>query len=342
MITTSIVGGSGYAGGELLRLLLGHPEISIQQVTSQKHAGKPVTIMHPNLRGNTNLIFSSIEKLQSCDLLFVALPNGKSMEMMPEFMNIASNIIDLGADFRLQNAAIFEHWYEQSHQNPEIIHNFIYGLSELNREKIGKTHFVACGGCEATAIILALYPLVRADILTVEPIIADVKIGSSAAGNNPSLSTHHAERHGVVRSYHPTHHRHQAEVAQELGVNIEISATAVDIVRGILATLHVRVKDGIEEEDIWRAYREIYINEPFIRIIKTKEGLYRYPEPKIVWGTNYCDIGFELSPDSNRLVVLSAIDNLMKGTAGQAMQAMNVMFGFRETLGLEFTGLHPV
>ncbi len=342
MIQASIVGGSGYAGGELLRLLLNHPHIKVKQATSQRYAGQAVSFVHPNLRARTNLVFSQVSELEECDLLIFSLPNGQSMKILPQWLRLAPKIIDLGADYRLREVEVFERWYNCRHQSPHLTARFVYGLAELRREEIRQSSYVACGGCEATAVILALYPLVKSGLLTNNVIVADVKIGSSAAGNKPSLSSHHAERHGVLRSYHPTHHRHQAEIRQELGMNVEISATAVDLVRGILATIHAWVKDGVEEKDVWRAYREIYKSEPFIRLVKAKEGLYRYPEPKILWGTNYCDIGFEKSPDSNRLVVMSAIDNLVKGTAGQAIQAANIMFGFDETLGLNFAGLHPI
>jgi N-acetyl-gamma-glutamyl-phosphate/LysW-gamma-L-alpha-aminoadipyl-6-phosphate reductase len=342
MVKASIVGGSGYAGGEILRILLSHPEVEIAQITSRRFAGQSVTIAHPNLRGKTSHVFSKLSDLKKCDLLFVCLPNTKSMAILKKISKLSEKIIDLGADYRLHSKRDFENWYGMSRENENFSKKFVYGISELHREEIKKTNYVSCAGCEATAINLALYPLSELGIISKKGIIADVKIGSSASGNSPSRSSHHPERHGVLRSYKPTHHRHEAEVKQELGVNVEISATAVNIVRGILATIHTEVKKGVSEKDIWRAYREVYGKEPFIRIVKQKTGLYRYPEPKILWGTNFCDIGFEKNPNSDRLVVMSAIDNLVKGTAGQAVQAMNLMFGFDETLGLEFTGFHPI
>lgn len=342
MLKVSIVGGSGYAGGELLRIALSHPKVIVKQVTSERFKGEPAVLLHPNLRGLTDLRFDSINSLKKSDLLFISLPNGVSMGYMRNFLKTSDRIIDLGADFRLTDPRIFQNWYAKLHQEQGLLKKFIYGLPELHRRDLRKARFVACGGCEATAIILALYPLVKEKMLAKDGIIADVKIGSSAAGRKPSSASHHPERSGVLRSYQPTHHRHQAEIKQELGVDVEISATAVNIVRGILATIHTRAKSGVEEKDVWRAYRKVYRNEPFIRIVKQKQGLYRYPEPKILWGTNYCDIGFEKSQDSNRLVVISAIDNLVKGTAGQAIQAMNLMYGFKETLGLDFPGLHPI
>lgn len=340
MINVSIVGGSGYAGGELLRILIGHPEVNINQVTSQRYAGQPVTLVHPNLRSKTKLSFCKLEDLEKCDLLFVCLPNKVSMNYMKDLQKLAQKIIDLGADFRLNDETAFNHWYGE-HSQPELLEKFTYGITELHREDLKSASYIACAGCEATAINLALYPLVKQNLIETD-VIADVKIGSSAAGNRGTDASHHPERQNVLRSYKPSHHRHQAEVNQELGVNLEISATAVNLVRGILATIHTRLKDGVTEKDVWKAYRAVYKDEPFIRIVKQSRGLYRFPEPKILWGTNFCDIGFEKSKDSNRLIVISAIDNLVKGTAGQAVQAMNVMFGFDEETGLEFSGLHPV
>ncbi|OGK56738.1 N-acetyl-gamma-glutamyl-phosphate reductase [Candidatus Roizmanbacteria bacterium RIFCSPLOWO2_02_FULL_38_10] len=345
-IKVSILGGSGYAGGELLRILLNHPYVEIHQVTSRQFADQSVTLTHPNLRKKTRLVFCSPEKLEKCDVLFVALPNGESMKQMPVLTKKAPKIIDLGADFRLNDKASFEDWYKTPHINSYLMKEFIYGLAELHRTAIRKARFVAGAGCEATVSILALYPLVKNNLI--EPkIIIDAKMSSSQAGITPSLSSHHPERAGVVRSYMPTGHRHSAEIIQELSINnfqpdIAISATAIDMVRGLLVTCHLQPKTGVSEKDIWSAYRQVYGDEPFIRIIKEKRGLYRYPEPKLLQGTNYCDIGFEMDTRSNRLVVIAAIDNLVKGTAGQAVQAMNVMVGFEETTALEFSGLHPI
>ena len=323
MISVSIVGASGYAGGELLRILLNHPQVKLQQVTSQRFINQPVTLTHPNLRGQTDLVYSSLDDLLECDVLFVALPNGQSKSRCQSFSKLAKKIIDLGDDFRLSDKSI-------------------YGLAELHRTEIKNADFVSGAGCEATAIILSLYPLVKTGLIADKPVLADVKIGSSAAGNKSTSGSHHPERHNVLRSYKPTNHRHEKEIWQELDLNVEMSATAVNLVRGILATIQVRLKDEVSEKDVWQAYRKVYQGEPFIRIVKQKQGLYRYPEPKLLWGSNFCDIGFAKAEESNRLVVISAIDNLVKGTAGQAVQAMNLMVGVPETLGLEFPGLHPV
>ncbi len=343
MITVSILGGSGYAGGELLRILLSHPNVTLKQVTSRQFAGRPVSAAHPNLRKVTKLMFIHPEKLEECDVLFVGLPNGASMDLMPGLMKKAKKIIDLGADFRLHDQANFEDWYKQKHTQPSLINKFVYGIAELHRSEIAKSDYVSCGGCEATVSILSLYPLVKHKLIE-NKIIIDAKMSSSQAGLLPTLSSHHPERSGVVRSYMPSGHRHTAEIVQELNENLDvaISATAIDMVRGLLVTIHTIPQKGVTEKDVWKAYRAEYGNEPFIRIVKEQQGLYRFPEPKILQGTNYCDIGFEMDNRSNRLVIIGAIDNLVKGTAGQAVQAMNIMHGFPETMSLEFPGLHPI
>lgn len=347
MLNVSILGGSGYAGGELIRILLGHTMVNLMEVTSRSFEGRALGSAHPNLRGRTQLKFIHPEKLGSCDILFVALPNGVSMGMMKELKKKATKIIDLGADFRISSKAVFEDWYGKKHESPEFIQDFIYGIAELHRDKIRKSKFVSCAGCEATVSILSLYPLIKNNLINGK-IIIDAKMSSSQAGLSPTLSSHHPERAGVVRSYMPTGHRHTAEIVQELQpfmdkkLEVGISATAIDMVRGLLVTIHCEPKKGITEKDVWKAYRSVYGNESFIRIIKESQGLYRYPEPKILQGTNYCDIGFELDKRVNRLVVIGAIDNLVKGTAGQAVQAMNLMCDFPEIEGLEFPGLHPI
>ncbi len=346
-ISVSIIGASGYAGGELLRILLNHPNVEIAQATSRKFAKFPVTVAHPNLRGLTNLKFSKVEDLKKCDILFIGLPNGVSQKNMDGYMKIAPKIIDLGADFRLNNLENYENWYGK-HEMPELLQKFIYGIAELHREKIRNTNYVACAGCEATCSILTLYPLFKNNLIYPQNVFIDAKLGSSAAGGKPSLSTHHPERSGVVRSYMPTMHRHTAEIEQELktfsdtNIQVNVSATAIEMVRGILVTCQTFLKEDLSELDIWQIYRRTYENEPFIRLINDKVGVYRFPEPKLLSGTNFCDIGLQKDKRSNRLVVVGAIDNLVKGTAGQAVQAMNLMFGFDEELGLGFPGLHPI
>ncbi len=337
----SIVGASGYGGGELLRLLLDHPEVEVHQATSERNAGKPVSRVHPNLRKRTSLDFCTLKDLDKVDLLFVSLPHTQSMQRFHELEGLAERIVDLSADFRLKDAAVYLKWYGVEHAHPEKLSEFVYGNVELHRDEMKNAQYVSGAGCNATATILGLWPLFKLDVVDrALPVVAEAKCGSSEGGNTASEASHHPERSGCVRSYKPTGHRHIAEMEQELGHPIHFSATSIEMVRGILVTAHLFVKPGTTEKDIWKTYRQIYGKEPFIRIVKESQGIYRLPEPKILAGTNYCDIGFEL--DGNRLVVVSAIDNLMKGAAGQAVHAMNVMCGFDETAGLTFAGLHPI
>jgi N-acetyl-gamma-glutamyl-phosphate/LysW-gamma-L-alpha-aminoadipyl-6-phosphate reductase len=345
MIKASIVGGSGYVGGELLRLLLGHPEVEVGQVTSETFAGSYVYGVHPNLRDRARLKFSPLAGLSECDLLFLALPHGQAMEHIEELALLAPRVVDLSADFRLRDPALYAKWYGREHPAPQWLERFVYGLPELHREELRGASYVSGVGCNATTAILALWPLCKEGLIDEgREAIVEVKVGSSEGGNKASLATHHAERSHTVRSFAPTGHRHTAEVVQELGILVvHLSATAVELVRGVLATAHVFLKDeSLTEKDLWRVYRQTYRDEPFVRIVKEKRGIYRYPEPKILAGSNYCDVGFELDEESGRVVAISALDNLMKGAAGTAIQAMNIVYGWPETMGLEFPGLHPV
>jgi N-acetyl-gamma-glutamyl-phosphate/LysW-gamma-L-alpha-aminoadipyl-6-phosphate reductase len=347
MISVSIVGASGYTGGETLRLLLGHPEVEVSQVTSESNAGKYVHSVHPNLRKRTDLKFAASDELKSADLIFLCLPHGVAMNRIQDYLKLADRVIDLSADFRLRDAADYPTWYEHEHTNPDYLKQAVYGIPELHREEIRTAKLVTGAGCLATTAILGLYPLFKNGLAEAETVFIEGKVGSSAAGNQASLASHHPERSGSLRSFQPTRHRHTAEIQQELTFNgvkprVHFSATAIDAVRGILSTAHLLLKQRLEEKDLWRIYRKEYSREPFIRIVKEKAGIYRYPEPKILTGSNYCDIGFELDLVENRLVVLSALDNLMKGAAGNGIQVMNVMYGWEETAGLEFPGLHPV
>ncbi len=338
---TSIVGASGYAGGELLRLLLGHPEVELHQVTSNTYAGKPVTIVHPNLRDWTKLRFSKTDELEETDLLFTALPHGRLLDDWSKYEGLAPRLIDLSGDFRLSDPEDYQRWYGREHPRPELLKEFVYGIVELHRPEMAKAKYISSAGCNATSVILPLYPLVKRGMIREDwPIVSEAKCGSSEGGKGHNAGSHHPERSGCVRSYKPIGHRHTAEMIQELGTRVEFSATSIEMIRGILSTSHVFFDGKVEEKDLWKAYRADYGNEPFLRIVKERRGIYRYPEPKLLAGTNYCDIGFEVQGE--RGVIIGAIDNLMKGAAGQAVQAMNVMLGFDEAAGLEFPGLHPI
>ncbi|MDX1384675.1 MAG: N-acetyl-gamma-glutamyl-phosphate reductase, partial [Thermoanaerobaculia bacterium] len=249
MIRASIVGGSGYAGGELLRLLLGHPDVEVAQVTSERFAGSFVHFVHPNLRGQSRLSFVAVDELESCDVLFLGLPHGGAMGRIDRFAGLAERIVDLSADFRLRNADDYERWYGRPHEAPDWLESFVYGLPELHREEIRGASYVSGVGCNATATNLAIRPLFLSGIADPErDVICELKVGSSEGGNRSSDASHHPERAGSVRSYAPTGHRHTAEVVQALGgadaPPVHLSATAVEMVRGILATAHVFTRPG--------------------------------------------------------------------------------------------------
>jgi len=344
MTTVSIVGGSGYGGGELLRLLLGHPQVNMKQVTSRSHVGEYVYQVHPNLRKRSQLKFSDPSQLEPVDVLFLAQPHGQAQQHIEHYSSLAPRIIDLSADFRLRDAADYEKWYGEKHSAPEWLSKFVYGLPELHREKISKASYISGVGCNATACNLALLPLIQADLLDLSArAIVEIKVGSSEGGAEGNSGSLHAERANVIRTFSAFGHRHTAEVIQEMGIkDISLTMTAVDLVRGVLATAHARVKQGTATKDLWKAYRAVANENPFVRVVKEQRGIYRVPEPKILAGSNYADLGFELDESNGHIVSMCAIDNLMKGASGSAVQCMNLMMGWDETLGLEFAGLHPI
>ncbi|AXR79791.1 N-acetyl-gamma-glutamyl-phosphate reductase [Natrarchaeobaculum sulfurireducens] len=340
-VTATVVGGSGFTGGELLRLLAGHPNVELAEVTSRSKAGKSVGSVHPPLRG-ADLRFTEPDDLESVDVLFAATPHGVSMSQIDDFFDVAETVVDLSADFRLETEEQYDEWYD-GHDAPEYLEKAEYALPEINRENLAGAELIAGGGCNATATIMGLYPLVEAGIIDGEQqIVVDVKVGSSEGGAGGGEASSHPERSGVVRPYAPTGHRHEAEIEQFLGTSVAFTCHAVDMIRGASATSHVFPSGPVSKGDLWKAYRGCYEDEPFVRMAAGGSGVYRYPEPKAVAGTNYAEVGFELDPSNKRVVVFSAIDNMMKGSAGQAVHAANIALGFEETAGLEFAGLHPV
>jgi N-acetyl-gamma-glutamyl-phosphate/LysW-gamma-L-alpha-aminoadipyl-6-phosphate reductase len=344
MDSVSIVGGSGYGGGELLRLLLGHPNVEVKQVTSRSHLGEYVYQVHPNLRKQTKLQFCDPAQLEPVDVLFLALPHGEAQKQIDLYAELAPKIVDLSADFRLKDAAFYQQWYGKAHMAPQWPGKFVYGLPELHRAEMAGAHYISGVGCNATASNLALLPLVQAGLIELDsPMIIEIKVGSSEGGADGNAGSLHAERANVVRTFSAFGHRHTAEVMQELGLkNVTLTMTAVDLVRGVLATAHVQAKAGVTAKDLWKAYRTVAAENPFVRLVKEQRGIYRVPEPKVLSGSNYADIGFEFDETSGHIVSICAIDNLMKGAAGTAVQCFNLMQGYDETTGLEFTGLHPI
>ena len=257
----AIVGGSGYTGGELARLLLFHPHVELTQVASNSHAGRYLHSVHPNLRKISTLRFSHPDDLTSCDILFLCLPHGVTAGEIERYRSIAPRIIDLSADFRLRSSALYEEWYGVPHVAPDLLKEAVYGLPELHREELLEATLVSGTGCMATASILGLAPLYRAGLVNYAlPLVVDAKVGSSAAGATPGPGSHHPERSGAVRSFQPTGHRHTAELIQELELqegaelrqHIAFSATAIELVRGVLVTAHVFLNESVDERTLWR------------------------------------------------------------------------------------------
>jgi N-acetyl-gamma-glutamyl-phosphate/LysW-gamma-L-alpha-aminoadipyl-6-phosphate reductase len=342
--TLSIVGASGYAGGEMLRLALAHPQLEVRQVTSERNAGTPVALVHPNLRDATRLRFQSLEDLDCADVIVAALPHGTLSSQYDFVAGKAGILVDLSADFRV-SSSLYERYYGRTHLRPELLSTFVLAIPELYRNKLVGASRISGVGCIATATILALHPLIGSELIKPTDVIVEAKIGSSAAGNRATASGHHPERMGVIRTYAPTGHRHEAEINQALApgedTTIHLTATAVERVRGILITAHLFAQDGVSDRDLDGAFRTTYSDEPFVRYVRVRRGIHRVPDPKVLDGTNFCDIGFQYDENTGRVVVMSAIDNLVKGTAGHALQALNISKGWDEGLGLGFQGLHP-
>jgi [amino group carrier protein]-6-phospho-L-2-aminoadipate/5-phospho-L-glutamate reductase len=338
----AVVGGSGYVGGELLRLLLGHPEVELTQVTSDSMVGKPIGRAHPNLRKATSLTFVAHSALKPADVTFFATPHGESMAVVPGLLGTGGFVVDLSADFRLKEPSNYPRYYHREHPRPDLLAESVYGLPELHREELRRARLIAVPGCIASAAILALAPLARQGVIDTNRVVVDAKSGSSASGRDAGPAGLHAERSGVMRAYAPTGHRHTAEIEQETKTQVALSCHAVEAVRGVLATVHTFVPRPVEEKELWQLYRAAYGSEPFVRIVHEAEGIHREPEPKILAGTNFCEIGFAADDHVGRVVLLSALDNLGKGAAGAAVQCLNVRAGFPETTGLGFLGLHPI
>lgn len=341
-VRAGIVGGSGYTGGELLRLLHFHPEVEVVQVTSREYTGQYVHVVHPNLRNVVRLQFIHPDALQPCDVLFLAVSHGAAARDIERYTALAPRIIDLSADFRLTDADTYAQWYGEAHPAPDWLARFAYGLPELNREALRGASYASGVGCNATAMNLALAPLARAVLL--ERVSAELKVGSSEGGASVNSGSHHPVRSGAVRVYRAANHRHTAEIEMMLGTGfaLRFALTAIEMVRGVHVTAHCDLTHPLTEKELWKLYRGAYGQEPFVRLVSAKTGNHRLPEPRIVAGTNFCDIGFEIDErDPRHLIVVAALDNLGKGAAGSAVQCMNLMCGFEETAGLEFCGIYP-
>lgn len=345
MIKVAIYGGSGYTGQELLRILLRHPNVEIVTVTSRRYANVPVSDVYPAFLGLTDLAFTdaNVNNLsESCDLIFLCLPHGVSMETVPDFMKTGLRIIDLSADFRLQDMPTYEHWYGP-HTASEFFGKAVYGIPELYAADIERANLVANPGCYPTSVILALAPLLKSGWINVNSIVIDSKSGVSGAGREPQIATLFCEVDEGFKAYKVAQHRHTPEIEQELsrlagdGVKITFTPHLLPINRGILSTIYASLEENVSVNDINQLYRSFYIGKPFIRICKTGA----FPNISSIRGSNFCDIGIAVDKRTNRAIIISAIDNLVKGAAGQAVQNMNLMFGLNEDAGLNTVPLYP-
>jgi len=361
IMEVGVIAASGYTGGETVRLLLSHPKVKLNYITSRRLISKYFHSVYPNLRNISTLKFEEyniVKVKEKCDVVFLAVPHGISQDMVPELLEVGLKVIDLSADFRIKDDKIYQEYYKKTHSHPELLksENTVYGLPELHREEIKNANLVAVAGCQSSSAIYGLYPLIKEGIIQTNNIIVDSKTGSSGSGAVVNEASHHPIRANSIRPYKMTGHRHTAEIEQELTlilksnksrneqVKVGFSAHGVNLVRGILSTSHVFYDDStdVSEKILFNAYRTAYGEEPFVRLINQKVGIFRLPDPKLIIGTNYCDVGFQIDEHLNRIVVLCALDNLVKGAAGNAIQCMNIMYGFPETSGLEFPGYFPL
>lgn len=339
MLKVAIVGATGYTGSELAGILARHPHARPVYLTSESFAGQRLDQVYPQFRSVLELPLAKLDlnKVAECDFIFSALPHGLSLDTVPELMKLGKKVVDLSGDFRLKAAELYPEWYGYEHRFPNHLAQSVYGLPEINREKIKGADLVSNPGCYPTSILLALKPLLAEGMIDTNDIIVDAKSGVSGAGRSPKMPFHFPECTENFKAYKVPGHQHIPEIEQELsamaGTPLVLTFTPhlVPMVRGILSTIYVRVIGNMDEDALWGLYRRHYENEQFIRLLLPPE----LPETKYVSNTNFCDLTFRLDKRTNRLIVLSAIDNLVKGAAGQAVQNMNVMMGWPEEAGLK-------
>ena len=355
IIKAGIIGGTGYTGLSLLEVLTRHKNVELQFATTRRRklVGKPIHREHPNLLGLTDLKFSLYDpmnpaltegnktlmnKARESDVVFICVPSGASFNITKDLVGYNTKIIDTSADFRLKDPALYKEYYNREHPLPDLLNEYVYGLPELHREELKKAKYVACPGCNSTAMTLAGYPLTKLQGYMNFTIVYNIMTGSSEAGAEPKRASHHSERSGVARPYYVKKHRHLAEVRQELGFDpskLSASMFAIPMVRGVECIGHVFPDRTVEEKELWKVFREAYRNEQFVRIrAKKTGGPGSLPDVKYVRGSNFCDVGFFVDAESGRIGVISALDNLMKGDVGNAVQSMNIMFGLDEATRL--------
>ncbi len=345
MIRVSIVGGTGYTGVELLRLLAVHPEVELAAITSRAESGRPVAELFPSLRGHVDLRFAEpdVGLLAEADVVFFATPHGVAQATVPELLARGVKVIDLSADFRITDVGVWEQWYGQPHACPELLSEAVYGLPEINRDQIATARLIACPGCYPTSVLLGFMPLLVEGLVDMNRLIANAASGVSGAGRGASVNNLHAEVSDSFKAYGVAGHRHLPEIEQELSglAREQVSLTFVPhllpIIRGIHATLYGQLVQGAEEIDLQGLYEQYYANEPFVDVLPSGD----YPQTRTVRGANVCRIGIERPQKRGMAVVMSVIDNLVKGASGQAVQNMNVLFGLPESIGLIAPPLLP-
>lgn len=345
MIKVGIVGGTGYTGVELLRLLTTHPEARVQAVTSRKEDGMPIADMFPSLRGRITIPFSAPEKadLKACDVVFFATPHGVAMAQAPELLAAGVKVIDLAADFRLQDTDVFEKWYKMAHSCPDLLREAAYGLAELNREAIKKARLVGNPGCYPTTIQLGLAPLLKAGVIDASHLIADCKSGVSGAGRKAEVATLFSEASDNFKAYGVSGHRHLPETTAQLQrlteskVGLIFTPHLVPMIRGMQATMYVRLTGDIGNDALQALFEKAYSNEPFVDVMPFGST----PDTRSTRASNMLRIALHRPGDGDTLVVLVVQDNLVKGAAGQAVQCMNLMFGIDETAGLMHVPVLP-
>jgi len=345
MLKVAVVGASGYTGVELLRILHCHPEVAVTCVTSERSAGKTVAEIFPSVRDRYTQVLEHLEPVrvaEKADFIFTALPHQAAMEVVPTFMKLGKKVVDLSADYRFRDPAVYEKWYEP-HMNPEVLAEAVYGLPEIRRAAIADAELVGNPGCYPTSVILGLAPLLRNGLIDSSTIIADSKSAVSGAGRGAKVDTLFCEVNEGFKAYGIASHRHTPEIEQELsllaGKDVTISFTPhlVPMDRGILSTIYAGYAGEISVEQLLELYNDFYSNEGFVRVLP----LGAYPSTMHVRGSNFCDIGLTIDRRTGRVIVVSVIDNLVKGASGQAVQNMNIMNGFPENLGLDALPLFP-
>ncbi|MBA3013740.1 MAG: N-acetyl-gamma-glutamyl-phosphate reductase [Proteobacteria bacterium] len=345
MIRVGIIGASGYTGIELSRLLCRHPGVTLTVATSRQYAGRSMADVYPSLRGLVDLVCedtTGTELAAKADVFFTAVPHQTAMAIVPILLEAGKKVVDLSADFRIHDPLVYETWY-QAHTAKELLGEAVYGLPEIHRHAIAPSRLVANPGCYPTSVILGLAPLLTNQLINSDSIIIDSKSGTSGAGRGAQVGSLYCEVTDGFKAYKVGEHRHTPEIEQELsglcGQDVVVSFTPhlVPMSRGILSTMYATLSAGVTLNDVTEAYHNHYRNEPFVRLCPSGA----YPATQYIRGGNFCDIGFKVDPRTGRIIVLSAIDNLVKGAAGQAVQNMNIICGFEETQGLMVVPLFP-